>query len=237
MKQRRARHALKVLSRVSILWLFGIGGSFAQVPQVRVYRADGSLQCGMGRERTLDEDKSILVNLGAAVLSSEKKPVPLRIPSVCGAPTGMANTYVISEGDWNKVRRSFVGPAGFGRWIYDSETVEVYKYDGTLWCGAGKEVPLDVMETQLLDAGIPVISRRKATDGLLHIMVCSAITGSVNAFVIQSKDLQSALDMGFSYFTTSQTYKMILDQSDMSPTANGLTASSDGMPLPWPFPW
>ncbi|QOZ11775.1 hypothetical protein XH96_33005 [Bradyrhizobium sp. CCBAU 51765] len=73
---------------------------------------------------------------------------------MCGAPTGQANTYMISQADWEKIRRGFVGPAEFGLWIFESETAVVYKYDGTILCAEGSGIKLDGMVNELTLAGI-----------------------------------------------------------------------------------
>jgi hypothetical protein len=95
------------------------------------------------------------------------------------------------------------------------------------------------MAKVLTNAGINIVSQRKSTDGLMHMAVCGGITGSVNTYEILSSDLDKALDMGFRYFITSDTSKMILDQdtppaAEMNLTSN---AKAGGWPLPWPFPW
>jgi hypothetical protein len=189
----------------------------------------------MGETRSLAQDQQILVSLGAMVISSEKRTIPVRISNICGAPTGAANTYIISEADWNKIRRSFVGPAGFAIWIYDAKTITVYKYDGTLLCEVGKEIPLEVMARQLTDAGISIVSQRKSDDGLMHIQLCGASTGRVNAYEIASSDTQKALDLGFSYLVTPETAKMILGEG--GPSLTSRVKAEGGWPLPWPFPW
>jgi hypothetical protein len=218
---------------------FAFGPVHAEEMQLRVYRPDGSLQCDMGSARSLAEDQKDLESLGAKVISSEKKMLPFRVGARCGAPTNKANTYVISESDWRIIKRGFVGPSRFGRWIFDSKTVVVYMLDGTLSCGVGTEIPLEVMAKKLTGAGINIVSQHKSTDGLAHITVCGSITGAVNTYEIATSDLDKALDMGFLYFVTPETSKMILDQ-DTSPAAEmNLTsnAKAGGWPLPWPFPW
>lgn len=90
-----------------------IGSALAPEPNPRVFRLDGSLQCGMGKARTLLEDRRSLEQLGAAVISEEKRVVPTAIIAVCGAPTGSAKTYVVSAADSSKILSGFVGPAGF----------------------------------------------------------------------------------------------------------------------------
>jgi hypothetical protein len=215
------------------------GSVHAEDMQLRVYRPDGSVQCDTGSGRSLAEDQKDLESLGANVISSEKKTLPFRVPARCGAMTNNANTYVISESDWRKIKRGFVGPSKFGRWIFDSKTVVVYMLDDTVFCGGGKEISLEAMAKVLTNAGINIVSQRKSTDGLMHMAVCGGITGSVNTYEILSSDLDKALDMGFRYFITSDTSKMILDQdtppaAEMNLTSN---AKAGGWPLPWPFPW
>lgn len=75
------------------------------------------------------------------------------------------------------------------------ETVTVYKYDGSLQCGQGKAVPVADMEREL--SGIPVQSREKKPDGLMHIQVCGQPTGMVNAYVIPFTKLIEAEKRGF----------------------------------------
>ncbi|MDX8464903.1 hypothetical protein RFM26_04310 [Mesorhizobium sp. VK23B] len=192
---------------------------------VRVYRPDGSLQCGLGRGRTLKEDQQVLSALGGHVLSAEKRTIPVRVPQVCGAPTGRTNTYVIKAKEWELILRSFVGPAGFAEWTYDAPTTGVFKYDGTLQCGLGQEIPLAEMTQELVDAGVSIISSHKSSDGLMHIQLCGALTGQINVYEIATPDLYKALQLGFAPLA--------------SIPASAATGASlrDGLPVPWPFPW
>lgn len=192
---------------------------------VRVYRPDGSLQCGLGRARTLREDQEVLAGLGGHAISAEKRTIPVFIPQICGAPTGRANTYVIKSAEWEIILKSFVGPAGFAEWPYDTATSKIYKYDGTLQCGLGQQIPLAEMAQELLDAGIPVISSQQSSDGLLHTALCGALTGQINVYEIATADLLKALQLGFAPLASI-------------PASNPKTlAVRDGLPVPWPFPW
>ncbi|MCC6737103.1 MAG: hypothetical protein IT534_13390 [Bauldia sp.] len=188
---------------------------------VWVFRFDGTIQCSDAPEVTLGEDRAFLERLGPDVIAAEKR--SSIVPAVCGAPTGRANVFEISAQDWVELERSIVGPMGFALWPFDDRrTVEVYKYDGTLQCGMGHEIPLDVMEAELRAARIEVLSSRKGNDGLMHIAVCGASTGDVNIYTIRSVSLPIALDLGF---------LLLGDRGDrFMPMAGGL-------PLPWPFPW
>jgi hypothetical protein len=214
--------------------LFSVGAVIAQEPNVRVFRLDGSLQCGMGKARTLAEDRHELEQLGAKVISEERRVIPAAIIAVCGAPTGGANTYLTSADDWSKILRSFVGPAGFALWDPGaSNAVYVYKYDGSVQCGGMEPISLDAMGKELTDAGVKVISQRKGTDGLMHSFVCGATTGAINVYEIDSADLQKARDRNFSVLQASGP-----TSHSRTPTASAMRMqAADGLPVPWPFPW
>ncbi|MHC2432735.1 hypothetical protein [Bradyrhizobium sp. USDA 4451] len=211
-----------------------LGPAAAQEPSVRVYRLDGSLQCEMGKARTLAEDRQVLEQLGAKIISEGKRVVPTNIIAVCGAPTGAANSYVILAADWAKILGSFVGPAGFALWDpTDSDAVYVYKYDGSVQCGGGQPISLEAMAKELTDAGITIISQRKGTDGLAHPFVCGATTGAINIYEIDSADLQKARDRHFGALQAG---------GSAAPPRGPMAAAirmqnADGLPLPWPFPW
>lgn len=76
-----------------------------------------------------------------------------------------------------------------------SERTFVYKYDGSLQCGMGKAVPLDVMAKEL--TSVPILSSVKKRDGLMHIQVCGSITGMANVYEIPTKNLKQAEAKGF----------------------------------------
>lgn len=202
-------------------------GAGIAADDVWIWRYDGTLQCGMGVERTLAEDKAILESLGPAVLGAQKRVVPFAIIAVCGAPTGRANTYLISDADWTTLQSSFVGPAGFAEWTFDEGSAFVFKYDGTLQCDLGKEIPLEVAEQELLDAGVSVLARAKASDGLLHPAVCGGSTGNINRFEIGAVYLDTALKLGFA----------LISPEINVPPAGTVKPMGEGLPLPWPFPW
>ena len=73
--------------------------------------------------------------------------------------------------------------------------VFVYKYDGSLQCGMGKAIALDVMAKEL--NGIPVLSSVKKPDGLMHIQVCGSTTGMANVYEIATKHQKAAEAKGF----------------------------------------
>lgn len=87
---------------------------------VWVYKLDGTLQCDMGKEISLEQGKKELATLIGAksILAAEKRHVPLMFPDLCGAPTGNANVYEITEEGLYILFHGFVGPMGFALWSW-----------------------------------------------------------------------------------------------------------------------
>lgn len=191
------KHTILVKSNI-ILTPIESGGAapfpFKTIHNIKIFKYDGTLQCRMGSEIPLSDMKEELEKAGAKVISCEKNIVPFYIPTVCGAPTGKVNVYEISVSDFGKVRKM-----NFDLWIFDTSSVEVFKYDGTLQCGMGSEITLETMEKELKEAGIKVLSKRKDTDGFTHIALCGASIGRINVFEIQSTDFDRALRRGFQF--------------------------------------
>lgn len=75
------------------------------------------------------------------------------------------------------------------------ERVYVYKYDGSLQCGAGKAVTPEAMAKQL--QGVTIFTMSKKRDGLIHIQVCGSITGVANVYEIPLRQLKNAESLGF----------------------------------------
>jgi hypothetical protein len=73
-----------------------MAGTVFSADTVKVFRYDGSLQCGMGQAVPWDEMAKELTAFNIKVLSSEKRAVPGFIIGLCGAPTGIANVYEIA---------------------------------------------------------------------------------------------------------------------------------------------
>ena len=78
-------------------------GTVFSADTVKVFRYDGSLQCGMGQAVPLDEMAKELAAANIKVLSSEKRVVPGFIIALCGAPTGIANVYEIAKDDLPRI--------------------------------------------------------------------------------------------------------------------------------------
>ncbi len=80
--------------------------------KVKVYKPDGSLQCGMGAKTPLDKMEKELK--GIKVFSRSNQNDGLMRIQVCGAPTGQCNVYEISRKDLDKALK-----AGFKEWTHD----------------------------------------------------------------------------------------------------------------------
>ncbi len=80
---------------------------------------------------------------------------------------------------------------------YDSNvpTAFVYKYDGSLQCGMGKAIPLDVMALEL--KGLQIFSKENRLDGTLHIQQCGTMTGQINIYEIPKSEVGQVLQKGF----------------------------------------
>ena len=78
---------------------------------VKVYKYDGSLQCGMGKAKNVNEMQGELKSI--KVLSAEKKADGLMRIQVCGSPTGQANVYEINRTDLAAAKK-----LGFKEWVY-----------------------------------------------------------------------------------------------------------------------
>ena len=172
-------------------------GTVFSADTVKVFRYDGSLQCGMGQAVPLDEMAKELAAVNIKVLSSEKRVVSGFIMPLCGAPTGMANVYEIAKDD---LRRIPTGPQGVKRfrpWVYGGPSIEVAKYDGSLQCEMGRPVSLDEMEKELRAANIAVQAKAKKADGIQHPQMCGASTGKMNVYRINTSDWEKARVLGF----------------------------------------
>jgi hypothetical protein len=118
---------------------------------ISIYQLDGSIHCQTAELTTPAQAAETLKRAGVKVVSSESQTVPYRVSSDCGAPTGKANVPVVDAGDWKKMLRKCPDGHGFGVWIFDRPQVEVYKYDGSLQCGRGKEIALEAMARELTE--------------------------------------------------------------------------------------
>ena len=172
-------------------------GTVISADTVKIFRYDGSLQCGMGQVVSLDEMARELAAANIKVLSSEKRVVSGLIIALCGAPTGMANGYEIARYDIPRIPAGPQGVKSFKPWVFDGPLIEVAKYDGSLQCEMGRPVSLNEMEKELRAANIAVQAKAKKPDGIQHPQMCGASTGRMNVYRINTSDWEKARVLGF----------------------------------------
>lgn len=80
--------------------------------RVRVYKFDGSLQCGLGQSKSLNETKNELSAIH--VYESWKRHDGIMRIQLCGSPTGQSNVYEIDRKDLE-----YAVKAGFKEWTLD----------------------------------------------------------------------------------------------------------------------
>lgn len=206
---------------------------------VTVYQLTGAVQCLDSRDVPPDEAADLLRGQGVKVVAAERRQLPLVPSDHCGAPTGEANVLTIAAADWTSFTNQNPDAGGYGLWVFDDSTVQVYMYDGTLQCGLGHEIPLEEMSKMLIGAGIQVLDSRKGTDGLAHIAVCGASTGSINVYTIARESLSAAQELGFRMLVSRETTQSIKPrvkrktgiQSRILPAS--LTPPQETIPLLW----
>jgi hypothetical protein len=89
---------------------------------------------------------------------------------------------------------------GFGRQmpsVNSSRSLWVVRADGTQSCGMKEGQPIEEAAQELKSVGVNILDARKGSDGKMHIMVCGAPEGSINAFLIAEEDLSKVLPLGF----------------------------------------
>jgi hypothetical protein len=69
-----------------------------------------------------------------------------------------------------------------------ADTVQVFRYDGSLQCGMGQAVPLEEMAKELSVVNITVLSSEKRVPGFI-IALCGAPTGLASVYEIAEDDL------------------------------------------------
>ena len=102
------------------------------VPSPWVWRHDGTLQCGMGSEETVEEARAQLeAVIGAAnVIAGEKRQLPGRIIQICGAPTGQVNAFQLTPWGFWLLFHGIAGPIGFRPWVEESIAGDAMIADG-----------------------------------------------------------------------------------------------------------
>lgn len=85
--------------------------SVSSQERVRVFKYDGSLQCGMGKAVPMAEMAKELA--GITIYSQENKPDGLMHIQACGTPTGRANVYEIDKSALEQAKKK-----GFKEWTF-----------------------------------------------------------------------------------------------------------------------
>ncbi len=80
--------------------------------RVHVFKPDGSLQCGQGSLRALEQDQLLLKSI-KVYSAVNKNDGQMRI-QLCGSPTGNSNVFEISKSDLDKALK-----LGFKHWIFE----------------------------------------------------------------------------------------------------------------------
>jgi hypothetical protein len=222
-----------------LLTLLAAGPVLASEPQVMVYQLSGAVHClereGIAPEKAAD----FLRAQGVAVIAAERRMIPLEAEATCGAPTGEANVVTIAAPDWTAFVNQHPDAGDYGVWIFDADAVEVYKYDGSLQCGLGRQIPAADMAAELAAAGIEVHASRKTDDGRAHIAVCGASTGTINAFTIPRGSLDDARRLGFRLLVTRDMIQQIKPTPSRESAAqqSQTAAGGDSSPKPTPLLW
>lgn len=183
---------------------------------VTLYQLTGAIQCGDTEGIPMEQAADLLRAQGVRVIRTERRQLPIAIPVRCGAPTGEANLIQVSMPDWATFSAKTPDAGGYGVWVYDQETVQIFQYDGTLQCGTGQEIALETTAEVLASVGINVISSRKGTDGLSHIAICGAATGSINVHEIPTESLAAARELGFRVLVTRDMAQQIKPRTQSS---------------------
>lgn len=225
---------------ILLLAVWALAAESAETETLKVYHLTGAIQCLEGTGIPPDQAADLLRGQGVKVVSAERRKLPQNGADKCGAPAGEANVMKVAAADWSAFLAKHPDAGGYGLWVFDETNVPVYKYDGTLQCGMGQEIPLEEMEKELRTAGIDVISSRKGTDGLVHIGVCGASTGTINVFVIDSGLLSTVRRLGYRLLVTREKIQRIAPRDAASRqirTANGTsTPDPDRSAPPGPVP-
>ena len=80
-------------------------------------------------------------------------------------------------------------------------SVKVFKSRGSVQCTGGGTAP-EVMENELITAGIEVRSFSCGIDGLVYAAVCGAPDGAINIFDIPQSRTAQAQSLGFASLST-----------------------------------
>jgi hypothetical protein len=230
------------MKRISTLLLLLWAAAAAADETVTLYHLTGAIQCAEGTGVPPEQAADLLRGQGVKVISAERRRLPQEVVNSCGAPAGEANVMKVAAADWSAFLAKNPDAGGYGLWVFDESSVEIYKYDGTLQCGMGHESTLEEMAKELESGGIDVLENRKGTDGLVHINVCGASTGAINIYLIDRGSLPAAQRLGFRLLVTQKMTELIkpkiaqsrqADAVEGSPPIPEESAVTDTVPLLW----
>lgn len=148
-----------------------------------VYKADGTLQCGLGREIPLEVMQKELETVVGKPLRAEKRIACEMLPTVCGAPTGHVNAYELTAEQAYVLFRGIVGPMGFKPWTCgeahrDGAPDESHVLSAT---ASGPEVPFPLSGSMVRDgelsAGVGLNLWAGATDAVANPVLVRELIG------------------------------------------------------------
>jgi hypothetical protein len=200
-----------------LLMLVGATGAGAD-DTVSVYQLSGGVQCADESGIPAEKAADLLRAQGVKVLSTGRSKLPVELPARCGAPTGEANVITVAAADWSAFVAQNPDGGGYGLWIF--------------------EIPIDEMANELKGSGIEVLKMRKANDGLGHIGVCGASTGSINAFEIRRDLLPAAQKLGYRMLVTHGMVREIKPHMQRTattapPKPSSTPPATESAPLLW----
>ena len=225
------------MKTIPILLLALCATASAANETVTVYQLSGKRQCVHGEGMAPEAAADLLRGQGVTVSGVERRSLPIEIAEHCGAPLPEANVITVSSADWAAFTVKNPDAGGYGVWVFDEDTLEVYMYDGTLQCGMGEEIPPEQMADALRAAGIKVLDSRKDSDGLAHIAVCGASTGAINVFRIEREGLEAARDLGFRLRVSPEMGERIKRPMGPPRVAADAEGTREEAPPPVPLLW
>ena len=78
-----------------------------------------------------------------------------------------------------------------------SETVKIYKYDGSVSCDQTLTLTMESVKHELTDHKIPVLSSTCANDGIVRAAVCGIKTGNMYVFEVSKEEYPKTRALGF----------------------------------------
>lgn len=121
--------------------------------------------------------------------------------ALAGCAQGHCRRKVEPTGEAQPPEATPAAPARADK-LTPKDHVLVYKYDGSTQCETTRATSIDTMAKEL--KGIPILSREKRSDGLMHISSCGGSTGAANVYEISGRYAKKAEARGFRRWTFEQ---------------------------------